>query len=510
LNKNLFSIFSMIFVLLLLSASARAVSIEVSGLTDYRAYDTARINVFAEDSAGNPISGGSGNITILLPDNTVLVNKGPISELGGGQYYFDSPLPNTEGAYTALVSFSSNAGSSSSLFTFHVAGVNWFVELLNYSWLAFIVISIFFGQKILVYQFISKGENFVRILDGMTNQGKEFVIKRITKKPTRELRNNINDFLEFFAIEPVNLDPYGIIKKIEHISDLSEKRFKYFVKTVSPKSNAESQANIVMGLMGAISLYQITKVVRHFVELAKKTKSIQIALMMDMNFPLLERISKSLLKGTEALANGWPIGDSVGSLVAAKMIGDSKTKEIGEDVVAAKRKIRGKSVIIMKAKGPGGRLGKLGKTAEKIIKRNKINKIITIDAAGKLEGEKTGTLAEGIGVAIGGEGVDRSYIENLAVKQNIPIDSVVIKLAQEEALEPMPAAVLAAVPRAIKIVENDIAKSHGRILVVGVGNCSGVGNDGKAAQRAEEQAKKVLAIMKRRESKQKKGFFDWF
>jgi hypothetical protein len=376
----------------------------------------------------------------------------------------------------------------------------------------FIILMAFFSvyPRLMVAQMVWKLEKSAVMIEGLTAQAKNIVIKKITKKPKKELREKVNNFLEFFMIEPVSLDPYGIIKKLEHIADLSEKRFKMFVKDVAMGLDKEEQANLVMGLSGAITLNQIAKIVRHYVELVRKTKNLQYGMMLEMQLPLIERISRSLIKGTEAMTNGWPIGDSVGSLVAAHMIGKNKTKEIEEDVVAVKKKIKGKSVVIMKAKGPGGRLGKLGKAVEKIVRKNRVDKIITIDAAGKLEGEKTGTIAEGVGVAIGGIGVDRAYIENLAVKKNIPLDSVVIKMAQEEAFEPMPEDVLKAVPKAIKTVEDDVAKSRGRILIVGVGNCSGVGNDERAAEGAEEQVRKVLKIMKAREEKEKKGFWDWF
>jgi hypothetical protein len=216
-----------------------------------------------------------------------------------------------------------------------------------------------------------------------------------------------------------------------------------------------------------------------------------------------------LFEGTEALTNGWPVGDSVGCMVAARLIGNSKVREMEEDVVVAERKIKGKKVIIMKAKGPGGRLGKLGKAVEKLLKKRKVSKIITIDAAAKLEGEKTGKIAEGVGVAIGGIGVDRAYIENLATKKNIPLDSVVIKMSQEEAIQPIPEAVLKAVPLALQTVERIIENSKDTVLVVGVGNTCGVGNDGKAAEKAEIEAKKILKMLKKREEKEKKSFWDW-
>lgn len=373
-------------------------------------------------------------------------------------------------------------------------------------------IFIFFYPRLMIMQVLWNLERTASTLEGYTQKGKSVVIKKISKKPDRNLREAVTNFLEFFMIEPVSLDPYGIVKKFEHLSDLSEKRFQYFVKNVAPKTNPEEQANLVMGLAGAVSLHQIAKIVRHFVELVRKTKNLQLAMLLQMQLPLIERISKALLKGTEALANGWPIGDSFGPYTASRMIGDKRGKEIEEDTLMVSKKIKGKQVMIIRAKGPGGRLGKLGKAVEKLVKKNKIAKIITIDAAAKLEGEKTGSIAEGIGVAIGGIGVDRSYIENISTSKGIPLDSFVVKMSQEEAIMPMKTEILNAADKMIKRVEENISKTKekGKIIVVGVGNCSGIGNTEKEARKAEEQIKKIAKELKREEEeeeKRRKSFF---
>jgi len=361
------------------------------------------------------------------------------------------------------------------------------------------------------WQSLLKLESVANQLTEMSANAKKIVLKKISKNPDARLKQQINNFMEFFVIEPVSLDPYGIMRKIEHLVDLSEQRFESFVDKVAPKANEEMQANLMMGLSGALTLHQIEKIIRHYVELVKKTKNIQLALIFTMQLPLIERVAKALLSGTEALTNGWMIGDAAGSLTAAHMIGTSRAREIEKDVLAAKKRIGRRSVYILKAKGPGGRLGKLGKAVEKIAKRNRVAKIITIDAAAKLEGERTGSIAEGVGVAIGGPGVDRSRIENLAVGYDIPVDSYVIKMAPEEAIMPIKKEVLAAVPRVIENVEENVrgTREKGLIIIVGVGNTGGVGNDKRSAQKAEYEAKKILEMMKRREKKEKKKR-DWF
>ncbi|MEM5879430.1 MAG: DUF1512 family protein, partial [Candidatus Aenigmatarchaeota archaeon] len=251
----------------------------------------------------------------------------------------------------------------------------------NIIWLIILLIFFNFYPKIMVSQLLWRLERSAAMLEGLTVKAKNIVMKKIPKKTGKNLREKIDNFLEFFMIEPVSLDPYGIIKKLEHISDLSEDRFKAFVKNIAPSLNKEEQANLIMGLSGAISLNQLAKIVRHYVETVRKTKNLQLGMVLEMQLPLIERISKALLQGTEALTNGWPIGDAAGCMTAAKLIGNSKIREMEEDIVFAEKKIKGKKVIIMKAKGPGGRLGKLGKAVEKLVKKRKIDKIITIDAA---------------------------------------------------------------------------------------------------------------------------------
>jgi hypothetical protein len=385
----------------------------------------------------------------------------------------------------------------------------------TFVWIFAIILLSFLYPRIMLQQILIKLDQIYREIENMTIAAKRHIIRKINSKISKEIKESINNFMEFFAIEPVSLDPFGIIKKIEFISDLSEKRFKYFVKQIAPKLDEESKANLMMGLAGAIALNQLGKILRHFTELIRKTKSLQLAMVLQMQIPFIERLAKAFSKGTEALINGWCIGDSIGPLIAAELIGNSKVKRTEYETVICRKKIRGKDVIIVKAMGPGGRLGKLGKTVERIVKREKIAKIITIDAAAKLEGERTGSVAEGVGVAIGGIGVDKSYIENLAVEHDIPLDSIIIKMSQEEAIMPMKQEVLNSVGKVISLVEKNIDETQGKgkIIIVGVGNSSGVGDSGKEAEKAKNNIKKVLAILKKRgdlEGKQKGGISGWF
>jgi len=369
----------------------------------------------------------------------------------------------------------------------------------NIIWFALLFVMFYFYPRILLYQILSQLEQKALMVEGLMKNGRNIVIKKVSRKG-KDVREAVTNFLDFFVIEPVSLDPYGIVKKIEHMVELQEKRFKYFVKTIAPHLEEEEQANVMMGLSGAVSLNQIAKLIRHYVEIIKKTKNYQLGMIFQMQMPMVERLSKALLKGTEALTNGWPIGDSVGALVAAHLFENSKPKEIVEDTLIANRTMGGRKVIIIKAKGPGGRLGNLDKAIEKISKRTKIAKIITIDAAAKLEGERTGSVAEGVGVALGGVGVERTHIENISTERQIPLDSIIVKMLPEEAIMPMMMEILNSVDRVMRALDASIerTKEKGTIVVIGVGNTTGIGNDKKAALKAEEEIRKNISTLKKR------------
>jgi len=372
----------------------------------------------------------------------------------------------------------------------------------------FWIVLLVFYPKIMVAQVMFQLENSVIQMEQMSEKAKDIVLKKISKKPDKKTKEQVKNFMEFFVIPPVDMDPYGIVKKFEHIIELEKGRFNYFVSQVAPALDSENKANIVMGLSASMSLYQITKVMRHFVELIKKTKSYNLALIIQMQLPLIKSIAKSLYSGTEALSNGLVIGDGIGPYVAANYVEDGKVEEVDDETVMSRKKVNGRDVIVLKAKGPGGRTGNQGKVLEKIFKKEKIAKIITVDAAAKLEGEKTGSIAEGIGVAMGGIGVERSYIEDVAVKNKIPVDSVIVKMSQEEAIMAMTKPVLEATPKVLKILEETIArtKEKGSIVLIGVGNTSGVGNNKKDAAKAEGDIRREIAKMEKEKKEKKRRF----
>jgi len=382
-------------------------------------------------------------------------------------------------------------------------GGDWISTII---WFVLFIVFIFFGPRLMATQTILKLEREAKELEDMAEKSKSYILKSISKKSKKNVKNKINNFMEFFAVSPVGTDPYGVMKKIDHIIRNSDERFKYFVKQIAPDAGNIKQKNIKNALAGAITTYQIAKIVRHFVELIKKYKMFQLAMVIQMQIPLITRIAKASMHATKAFVDGLPIGDGVGALVTSKIMKGEVKNFKDEEFVVVKTKLDGRKVWVAKTDGPGASTGYPGKFLLKFFRKQKINRIITIDAALRLEGEKPGTIAEGVGVAIGGSGVDRYEIEEVAVKKNIPLDAIAIKVSEEEALMPMKKEVLDAVPKAIDALETALKRTrkNEKILIIGVGNTCGIGNDSKSFKIAEEQIKKHA---RKNKNKKKKRLF---
>lgn len=375
--------------------------------------------------------------------------------------------------------------------------VSWLV------WLIFFMVFFMFYPRIMLSQIMWKLEGSAKRLELLSTNSKKFLVSEISKKPTKVVKDSVNRFFEFFVIEPVSLDPYGIIKKVDHLVKNEKARFRYFTEQVAPHMNDERKANIQMGFAGGIELHMIAKIVRHYVEMIKKTKSYQIAMIIQMQMPLIERIAKALYQGTKSLAKGEPIGDGMGPWIVANLSGDARQTEIEEGIILSKRTIEGRNAFLLRARGPGGRIGYPGKAVEKVMKKHKIARIITIDAAAKLEGEETGSIAEGVGVAMGGPGVERSYIENAAVEKDLPVDSIVVKMSAEEAIQPMRKKMIKSLPLVKESIKRsiDTTKKGDNIIIVGVGNTSGVGtkkSDADSVVKWVDNYEKKLKAKKRR------------
>jgi len=356
--------------------------------------------------------------------------------------------------------------------------MGWIFQLI---WiLAFIIIWIY-GQRIQTTLMLREIEGSLFKLKIMRDKGRQIAISTIKEigKPDEDPTSRVDRLLEHVDIGPVNLDPTGIIRRLEHIIDVREFRFKDEIKHMAPHAD-ETQINNLTNLVeAALALNQIYKIVRHYYLMGKKTSSFYIILQIQMILPLLMRESEAFARALKAFTLGQPIGDGAGALVAARLMYGKEKRLIAQDTVVSEVDIEGRKAYVIKAKGPGGNVGRPGEAIKQILeeKEGKVALIIIIDAAQKLEGEKPGEVVEGVGVAIGGPGVDKYKVEEVAAKYGVPLSAVLIKEGIEDVISTMRKEIVDGVEETIERIKRLIrenTKEGDTIIIAGIGNTIGI------------------------------------
>lgn len=346
---------------------------------------------------------------------------------------------------------------------------------------AIIFASFFFGQQIQGRIALLQIDGAVRKLEFMKNEAKSLSLKTIKEigKPKDDPSPMLGMLLEQFLIQPVDLDPAGIIPKLDHLLDVRDVKFRADVAKIAPEAS-EAQAHNLENLVEASwALNYLYKIVRHFYLLGKKTSSYLVIIQLQMLLPLIMQEAEAFAGAAKAFADGKPIGDGVGALVASKLMHDREKKDMEKDMVVAETAIEGRRVLALKAEGPGGNVGKPGDAIRKLIEENggKISMIVMVDAALKFEGEKTGDVTEGYGAAIGGIGTERFKIEEEATKHKIPVYAMIIKQSIQEAITPMKKEISDAADQVLERIKRLVlerTKEGELVIVAGIGNTVGI------------------------------------
>ena len=103
----------------------------------------------------------------------------------------------------------------------------------NFLWIFIIIGLSIMYPRMMTQQILLKLDQVYFMVEDLNAKAKKHIAKKIGKDVSKDVKESINHFMEFFAIDPVSLDPYGIVKKIDFINELAEKKFKYFVKQIN-------------------------------------------------------------------------------------------------------------------------------------------------------------------------------------------------------------------------------------------------------------------------------------
>jgi len=357
----------------------------------------------------------------------------------------------------------------------------------------------------------------------------EVVAKSGIRVNLSDLEARVKQLVDTVVISPESLDPFGLVRKLKHVLRSEEQTLKEEVKRAAPAAT-KGEVEVVADLINvARGLNFILKYVNHNYTLAKRFKSYWLLLQLDALLPFIAEEVRAYESAVEALLKQVPIGDSVGPLVLLMLAKELKAEAVsfgvsdtlafhatyeGRDLVLIKAEgpggplvllmlakelkaevvsfgvsdtlafhatYEGRDLVLIKAEGPGSSVGRLDEAVRRALAvwGSSLSFVVTIDAMLKLEGELSGEIVEGYGVAIGGAGVEKYSIEEVLTEYNLTPYAILIKMSTEEALLPMNKELYEACVKAKEEVKKAVlthVKPGAAALIVGVGNTLGVGN----------------------------------
>jgi hypothetical protein len=327
----------------------------------------------------------------------------------------------------------------------------------------------------MLWQIDRKMRSVLENLDTFRTDTEDMFRSKFVDNFSEDLENKMESLKNTKFSQPTGIDPAGMVGKLEHVLDTSEDKFKRFVDKNADTKDEDELADLNMAFKGVMGTHQIYKVVRHFRKLIKGTQNIQLVGLVRMMLPVYEELAESQKDATRAFLDQAPIGDAIGPLVAAKMITD-EPEEVSKNIMHSEEEINDETVHVLKSDGPGARLGKYGEAVDQLAEENDLEAIVTVDAALKLEGEETGTVSEGVGVMMGGPGVEKTKIEEAATEHDIPLEGVVIKQNAPEASKAMKKEIFDSYQDAVDKAQEIASEYDGEVAIIGVGNTCGVGN----------------------------------
>lgn len=372
-----------------------------------------------------------------------------------------------------LLAYADSGGSgNASLYTL--------LTLLFYALIAVLFFLPGVQQKMYIYFLARDIENGLTKLENFSKNAKKKTAELLKKNGAHNADELTDKFAEWFTIDPVSVEPTDIISRMKLLMRTSEDKIREIISLSLPNLDPVTRSKIEVSAEIVNALNMIYKVIRHYLLLGKKLNSYFLLVQLQSVVPMLVKMAESYEKAQDVFIKGIPVGDSLGPLVASRFLMNINEKwNPSREVVAGETEFEGRKLIVLKAEGPMATVGRPGEAVENVVNKlgGQVSRIITVDAAAKLEGEQTGSIAEGTGVAMGDPGPEKIAIERVAVKYNIPIDAIIVKMSMEEAITEMPKEVYEAADKVVEMVKQLIrqrTKPGDTVVLIGVGNTCGV------------------------------------
>ena len=374
--------------------------------------------------------------------------------------------------------------------------------LMMLVWILPIILFVFYGQRIQLMVTSGEIRKGIKRLDAYGSESRDELVAYVRKViggaavggrgggagsgpdagsrggSADGLAGQIDTLLDYFTIMPADMDPSGIVPKIEQVVRSREDYTRRHVKLLCPGIGDGELSRVQTLLEIATVLRLLHRTVNHMYLTAKKQKNFPLILPLQMALPFVMEQAAAMRGAVPAFKAGQPVGDGIGPMVVGSMMAGLEKREVAFQTVAAEGAIDGRAAHLIKARGPDSTVGRPGEGVEAILSSGaKIDLIIMVDAALKMEGEESASIAQGFGAAIGGIGTERFRIEEAAAARGVPVLAIVVKQSVKDAIGLMTREIAesaADVRSRVRRMVADNTDEGQAVLIVGVGNTSGV------------------------------------
>lgn len=374
--------------------------------------------------------------------------------------------------------------------------------LMMLVWILPIILFVFYGQRIQLMVTSGEIRKGIKRLDAYGSESRDELVAYVRKViggaavggrgggagsgpdagsrggSADGLAGQIDTLLDYFTIMPADMDPSGIVPKIEQVVRSREDYTRRHVKLLCPGIGDGELSRVQTLLEIATVLRLLHRTVNHMYLTAKKQKNFPLILPLQMALPFVMEQAAAMRGAVPAFKAGQPVGDGIGPMVVGSMMAGLEKREVAFQTVAAEGAIDGRAAHLIKARGPDSTVGRPGEGVEAILSSGaKIDLIIMVDAALKMEGEESASIAQGFGAAIGGIGTERFRIEEAAAARGVPVLAIVVKQSVKDAVGLMTREIAesaADVRSRVRRMVADNTDEGQAVLIVGVGNTSGV------------------------------------
>ena len=167
--------------------------------------------------------------------------------------------------------------------------------LMMIVWILPIILFVFYGQQIQLFVTSREIKKGLKKLESFREESRTELIDYLKKNIKSEVDpvKKIDQFIDYFTIMPVDMDPNGIVDKVQHTVRAREDYTREHLKSLSPQISDLELSKVQTLLEIASSLQMIYKIVNHMFLTAKKQNNYPLILPLQMILPFLQVVNSS-------------------------------------------------------------------------------------------------------------------------------------------------------------------------------------------------------------------------